>query len=250
MDLGIKGRKALVTGGAQGIGRAITLQLLEAGCDVTVTSRSSQALEAIRHMRCTGIYRELDEEGIEAFRGRKFDILVNNAGSTLDVIDPEASIDDFRKVFWLNYEVPRELTKMLLPYMREQRWGRIVNISSCSGIENRGPVAFGSAKAALTAFTRGMGRILAAEAPGVVMTAILPGLVLTEGGHWERVLKERPDHAEKYLREQSPIARFGRPEEISPMVAFCCSAMASFMHGAIIPVDAGLSKGYQVQNWL
>ena len=249
MKLGIEGKVAFVTGGAQGIGREITKSLLAEGCKVVATSRNREALAQIETLGAVGVESDLSEG--ELLRTIiACDILVNNAGSTLDVTDPYCSLYDWNRVLWLNFLLPVKLSNMVLPAMKARGWGRIVNMSSCSGVENRGPITYGAAKAALTAYTRGMGRILAGEAPGIVMTAILPGLILTEGGHWERVLKERPEHAEKYLREQSPIDRFGKPEEIAPMVAFCCSEHASFMHGAIVPVDAGLSKGYAVQNTL
>ncbi len=80
--------------------------------------------------------------------------------------------------------------------------------------------------------------------PGIVMTAVFPGVVYTDGGHWDTVLKERPEHAEKYLREQVPVARFGQPEEIAPLVVFACSEKASFMHGALLSADGGLSKHF------
>ena len=89
-----------------------------------------------------------------------------------------------------------------------------------------------------------MGRILATEANNVVMSAIFPGVVVTEGGHWEKVLETNPEHAVKYLKERCPLGRFGKPDEISPVVVFYCSNFASFSHGAIIAVDAGQSKNY------
>ena len=79
--------------------------------------------------------------------------------------------------------------------------GRIVNITSCAGLENMGPVTYGVSKAALTAYTRTMGRILATETKNVVMTAIFPGVVLTKGGHWDKVIKKNPSRAKKYLKE-------------------------------------------------
>ena len=73
------------------------------------------------------------------------------------------------------------------------------------------------------------------------MSAILPGVVVPEGGHWDTSSQEYKD---AYLARESPLKRFGRPEEIAPAVAFYCSQLASFSHGAIVPVDGGLSKGY------
>ena len=85
-----------------------------------------------------------------------------------------------------------------------------------------------------------MGRILATEAKNVVMTAVFPGVVITKGGHWDKVLKSNPA-GKKISQQRSPLKRFGQPNEIAPVVTFYCSDFASFSHGAIIPVDAGQS---------
>jgi 3-oxoacyl-[acyl-carrier protein] reductase len=134
--------------------------------------------------------------------------------------------------------------------MKSIGWGRIVNITSCAGLENMGPVTYGVAKSSLTVYTRTMGRILATEGGAVVMTAVFPGVVLTEGGHWDLVLKNNPIHAEQYIKDRCPLGRFGLPSEIAPVVAFYCSELASFSHGAIIPVDAGQSRHYMSFNYL
>lgn len=212
-------RTALVTGGARGIGAAIVKELVKAGLQVHITTRSKPQL----------VFPEA------------VDVLVNNAGSTLGMQDP---FGDFGPAMDLNFGLAVRMCNKYIPAMKERGWGRIVNISSCSGLEQRGPVAFTCAKAALTAYTRSMGLLLAKEAPGVVMAAVFPGVVFTEGGHWDTVMKERPEHAERYLHEQVPCGRFGRPEEIAPFVAFLCSEHASFCHGGLYPVDGGLSKHF------
>ena len=88
------------------------------------------------------------------------------------------------------------------------------------------------------------------EEEGIVMSAVFPGVVMTKGGHWEEVLKTRPEHAEKYLSERCPLGRFGEIDEIGPIVAIYCSQLASFSHGAIIPVDAGQSKHFMSFNYM
>lgn len=263
MDLSLKGKKALVTGGAVGIGQAIAVDLAKEGANVIIISRNGEALNKTldsmggKGAGHYGIVCNITDEGApQALADEihknfgEIDIVVNNVGSTLDITDPYCPISDWRKVFRLNFEVAIEINNLFIPHMKEQDWGRIVMITSGAGLENTGPVTFGSAKAALTAYTRSMGRILATETSNVVMTAVSPGVVLTEGGHWEKVLEERPEHAERYLKDRCPLGRFGEPSEISSVVVFLCSEKASFCQGAIVPVDAGQSRHYMYFNYL
>ncbi len=170
--------------------------------------------------------------------------MVNNAGSSFEILDPYCSISEWRKIFRLNLEVAIELNNLFIPYMKKIDWGRIVNISAGSSMENNGTVPYCSSKAALTAYSRCMGRILAIETKNVIMSTVLPGVVLTEHGHWQEVLKERPEHAQKYLKERCPLGRFGQPSEISPMVVFLCSGLATFCQGGVVPVDGAQAKHY------
>jgi len=263
MDLRIEGKTALVTGGVQGIGESITKNLLAEGVRVIATSRSQEAIDEFRasdfpgkthfFARRTELTGEKDVDRLIASLAADeiaIDILVNNAGHTLNVTDPHCSIEDWRRVFALNFELPIRLVNALTSGMKARDWGRIVNITSCAGLENSGPVTFSVAKAALTAYTRSMGRVLAIESPNVVMTAVFPGVVVTKGGHWEQVIKTNPEHAQRYLNERCPLGRFGEIDEIGPVVAFYCSELASFCHGAIVPADAGQSKHYMSFNYM
>lgn len=257
MELGLKGKKALITGGATGIGKAIALDLAKEGVMVAITSRSEARLEAAlqemgaRQAGHYGVVTGLTEDGGPAALIKELqsqfgnpDIVVNNIGDTLGITDPYCPISDWRKIFRLNLEVAVELNDLTIPYMKERDWGRLVNISAGASLENSGPVPYCASKAALTAYTRSMGRILAIETTNVVMSAVLPGIILTEDGHWANVLKERPGHATKYLKERCPLGRFGQPSEISPMVLMLCSELATFCQGTIVLVDAGQGKHY------
>ena len=261
MDLGISGKTALITGGANGIGESITEAFAREGVNVIFTSRSQSTLDLMHEklkkycINSTGIMVDFLKDGwIDALskgiEGLPVDILVNNAGHNFNINDPYCAIEDWRKVMGLNFEVPVQICNLIIPQMKERDWGRIINITSCAGLENSGPVTYGVSKAALTVYSRTMGRILATESKKVVMTAIFPGVVVTKGGHWEKVLETNPGHAEKYLSERCPLGRFGEPDEISPVVVFYASNFASFSHGAIIPVDAGQSKHYMYFNYM
>jgi len=263
MDIGVEGRVALVTGGTRGIGKAIAIKLAEEGAHVVVTSRSkSQIEQLIRESHKKYKYdflgiqsslriEELDLLYLELSKlNLQVDILVNNAGDTLGVTDPFCGIKDWQEVINLNFLVPVELSRRFLPRMIQLDWGRVVNITSCAGLENSGPVTFSSSKAAITAYTRSMGRVLATMAQNVVMTAVFPGVVATKGGHWDEIIKTDPKRAEKYLSERCPLGRFGHENEVADTVLFYCSERVSFSHGAIVPVDGGQSKHYMYQNYL
>jgi 3-oxoacyl-[acyl-carrier protein] reductase len=259
MDLKIQGKNALVTGGAGGIGRSIVLGLAAEGVSVAFTSRNSQKgeqlLEELGGLQSDHIFLNLDiseasgpEKVLKILNERNFqpDILINNIGDTLGIIDPECSTSDWQSIYRLNLEVHVELVNILLPFMKAKSWGRIVNITAGAALENSGPVPYSTMKAAYTAYTRSMARVLAPT--GIVMSAVLPGVVLTEDGHWSKVLKERPEHAAKYLEERTSLKRFGTPEEITPFVLLLSSQLASFAVGSIVPVEGGQARHFFAGN--
>jgi 3-oxoacyl-[acyl-carrier protein] reductase len=259
VDLGLQSKVAIVTGGATGIGRAIVLELAREGALVCFTSRDE---DSARELYDSCLQEKLKVHYIKAdpvpvggvekiysdamnLMGR-VDIVVNNVGDTLGILDPECSITDWRNIFRLNLEVHIELNNLVIPQMRSRKWGRIVNITAGAGLENSGPVPYSSIKAAYTAYTRSMARVIAQD--GIVMSAVLPGVVFTERGHWQKVLDTNPAHAEKYLQERTVLKRFGKPEEISPFVALLCSELASFAVGSIVPVEGGQARHFFAGN--
>lgn len=264
MDLQLSGRVALVTGGARGIGAAITCSLAREGAQVIFTSRHQETIDeyTVEHASAgfehepLGLVNSLEASNLHEIvdflgtRGLPLDILVNNAGDTLAVTDPFCGPEAWLRVLNLNTFIPISLVELFVPGMIDRNWGRIVNITSCAGLENSGPVTFSTAKAALTAYTRSMGRVLATMADGVVMSAVFPGVVATEGGHWDTIQKTDPMRAQRYLAERCPTRRFGSEEEIADVVAFYCSDRASFSHGAIVPVDGGQSRHFMYHNYM
>lgn len=253
MRLGIKNRKAIVTGAGRGIGEAIAFSLSREGVRVAVISRTENDLKLlVKKMggKKTGhMYVVADltsEDGVrKAIKKIQSelgdpDIVVNNLGSRLEITDPFCSITDWRKLWRINFEVAVELNNLVIPFMRKNHWGRIVNISSISALENQGTMPYCTLKAALTAYSRSMGRILSSE--GIIMTSVLPGAVHTVGGYWDKSLKERPDYVKQYVDERMAIKRLGRPEEIADMVTFLCSERASFCVGSAVVVDGGQGR--------
>lgn len=258
MEMGIDNKIALVTGGCSGIGLAIAKSLAKEGAKVCITSRKKEkvdyALEQINSVHVNdhlGLVSDisLENEPTNIFNRLidhygDIDIVINNVGDTLDILDPYCSLEDWNKLFRLIMGVAIEINNLAIPLMREKQWGRIVNITAGASMENSGPVPYCSFKAAYTAYSRSMARVLALEESGIVMSAVLPGVVITEDGHWSKVMDERPEHAEKYLEERTVLKRFGHPEEISPMVVLLASEQASFCIGSVIPVEGGQAKHY------
>jgi 3-oxoacyl-[acyl-carrier protein] reductase len=124
--------------------------------------------------------------------------------------------------------------------MIERKWGRICNISSISALENQGPPAYSAAKAALNAYTRGVGRYLSRN--NVIMTSVMPGAIFTEGGYWDLMQNENPLRLKDYLENRMAIGRLGTVEEISKIVAFLVSDNSSFMVGSNVLVDGGQGR--------
>ena len=256
MELGISGKKALITGAGRGIGRSVAEILAREEAEVVVVSRTKEDVDAAaaeitsRGGKCRGIALDLCPEGapaqliseLKAMGFWPLDIVVHNLGGDLNIKNPFCGVKDWRSVYRINLEVAVELNEAILPEMQMKKWGRIVHTSSIASVENQGAVTYCSMKAALNAYTRSMGRVVAAD--GVVMTAVLPGAVFTEGGYWDTASRERPEHVEKYLSERMAIHRFGSPGEISNFVGFLCSEHASFCIGSIIPIDGGQGRSF------
>ncbi|MBC7743441.1 MAG: SDR family oxidoreductase [Bdellovibrionaceae bacterium] len=253
MNFGISGKKALVTAASRGLGRSIAQSLANEGVQVAVTSRNRAELDSFLKEN-SGSHYAIDLD-LSATDGPKKlvdnmlkdfgapDIIVHNMGGTMDVNDPFCSIEDWRKIYRFNLEVAIELNIAFVPLMQKRKWGRVVHISSISALENQGPPAYCAIKAALTAYTRSLGRYVSAD--GVSVSAVLPGAVFTEGGYWDTAVKNRPEHVDKYLKERMAIQRFGTPNEIGDVVAFLCSQQSSFIVGSSILVDGGQGRCFQ-----
>jgi 3-oxoacyl-[acyl-carrier protein] reductase len=261
MKINLKGKKAIVTGGGTGIGQAIVKALDNAGATVAFTSRYKDSIKETlktlnKEKKHLGIAIDLSKKGnVKKFHNivkKKFknvDILVNNIGHTLNIKNPFAKVNDWEKVMKLNFFTTVDMINHTVPDMKKKNWGRIINITSVAGMEISGPSSFNASKAALTAYTKSVGRSLALEKLNVVMTAVAPGIILTKRGHWNEKNK-KSKHAKNYLKNRTALKRFGTMDELTGIIVFLSSDYASFFHSSIIHADGGHSKHYMSDTYL
>jgi len=132
------------------------------------------------------------------------------------------------------------VTRLVIPVMRQRGGGRIINISSIYGRESGGSVTYNASKAGMISWSKALAKQLAKD--DILVNVVAPGSILFPGGSWERRQKENPTFIENFVNTDMPLGRFGRPEEVSPMVVFLASERASLMTGACINVDGCQSR--------
>ncbi len=224
-------KRVLVTGSSRGIGLAIANQLKGEGYGVTTLARTDADILcdlSLRDIR-TGLLHQTSMH---------YDILINNAGGNMGLSNP-FEFYEYESLMQLNFLSAVNLSSLVLPYMEEKNWGRVINVCSTSSLENNGNPSYCSAKAALAAYTRSMGRVLAPT--GVVMSGLIVGAIKTEGGHFD---KASPEHVEKYVNERLPAKRFMTEQNVADMVSFLCKDESDCYQGALIPIDAGQSRHF------
>ena len=257
MDLGIKGKVALVAAASQGLGRAVAEELAAEGASLIVCARREREITEVARsietkfgvtaigvaadLTVPGDIQRLVDTGIQKF-GR-IDILVTNTGGP-----PAGQFENFDREAWqlavdLLLMSAVDLTRLVLPQMKTNRWGRILNITSISvkqPVDNL--ILSNSLRAAVT----GMARTLANEVAefGITVNNILPGYTATERvEQLARSAAERQnitvDEARSTWENQIPMRRLGRPEEFAALAAFLVSERASYITGTSIPVDGG-----------
>ncbi len=248
MDLNLRDRAAIVTGGSRGIGRAIALTLADEGVRVAICARGEDALRAVEaELRACGVdalgivadvTRADDIERVVAETVGRFgrlDILVNNAGGRAR----EDTDEVWEMVYQSNLLAAVRATRAAVPHMKSSGGGSIVHIASIYGRESGGPLAYNAMKSAVIAHSKAMALELA---PDIRVNSVAPGAVAFPGGSWGRRLEEDPEGMRAFVKQNIPMGRFGTPEEIGNVVTFLCSDKASWVTGACINVDGGQSR--------
>lgn len=262
MDLGLKNKVALVTGAASGIGKAIATAFACEGANLALCDINIQSLEKVADdLRKKGVrvYTEKVDvtikEQTDAFISHtasefgRIDILVNNAGRGRLSDLMELPEEEYRKNADLMLYAPIRLIRAVVPYMRKEKWGRIINISSMFGKQPGGLLDYDSIKAAMIMVTKDFSNYLAKD--NILVNAVCPGPIRTPlweapgqlGDQLSKMLgKSIEESIEYYASANIPMNRYGKPEEIADLVVFLASERASYITGQAINIDGGMVK--------
>ena len=234
----LEGRTALVTGGSRGIGRAIAAELAKAGAQVVIGYRSgADEAEAVASEIGGRTVQADVSDAEEAKRlvdkAGEVDVLVNNAGITRDGLLARMSDDDWRTVLDTNLGGTFNTCRAVARGMMKRRSGAIVNISSIVGVHgNPGQTNYSASKAGIIGFTKALARELGSR--GVRANVVAPGYIST------RLTNELPEELQQAMLANTPLGRFGDPEDVAGAVRFLCSDAAAFVTGEVLLVDGGL----------
>lgn len=239
---------AIVTGGSRGIGRAVAVRLAKDGMNLVINYRgnSAAAEETARMCRELGaevllvqgdVSRAEDCEKLAAQAKEAFgrvDVLVNNAGITRDGLLARMTEEDFRAVLDVNLVGPWNMMKAVNRIMMKQRYGRIVNLSSVTGLMgNMGQTNYAAAKAGILGMTKSYAREVAGR--GITVNAVAPGFIDTD------MTEAMPEGAKDKIITGIPMGRTGKPEDVAEAVAFLASEQAGYITGEVLRVDGGMA---------
>ncbi|MBX2826037.1 MAG: glucose 1-dehydrogenase [Gammaproteobacteria bacterium] len=243
----LAGKTALVTGASKGIGAEICAVFADAGADIIATGRDQADLEAVaatvrsRGRECTALTCALDEPEAVEQMGRealavsgKVDILINNAGIARVAPALDLSLEDWDATMAVNLRAPFQLARLLAPAMIEQRWGKIINISSQAGVVALDDhAAYSASKAGLNALTRALTGEWAKH--NIQVNAICPTVIMTPMGKqvWGEESKGAP------MLAKIPLGRFGETVEVADLALFLSSPAAGLINGETILIDGG-----------
>ena len=242
----LTGKVALVTGAAQGIGKAVALLLARNGADIVVSDINlEKAEEAAKEIQAVGrkaIATKVDvaslgdvermvQAVIEHFG--HIDILINNAGITRDKLILRMAEEDWDAVLNINLKGTFNCTKVVVRHMSKQRSGKIVSIASVVGeMGNAGQANYSASKAGVIGFTKTIAREFAQR--GINVNAIAPGYIETP------MTEALPEKAKEELRRLIPMERLGRPEDVAEAVLFLVSEASGYITGQVLNVNGGI----------
>jgi NAD(P)-dependent dehydrogenase (short-subunit alcohol dehydrogenase family) len=238
------GRVAVITGAARGLGRAAAERFYERGASVVVNVRDAaraDELATVLGPRAMGVAGDVTSAGFPAelvrrtvARFGRLDVLVNNAAHARSTRFPDLSAEEFRHALEVNMTAPFLLTQAVLPIMREQHYGRIVNVSSSAGrmVSTLGGAHYTASKAGLLGLTRAAAKELGTF--GVTVNAICPGMIDTE-----LTRENASDQLLAQLAKGYPVPRLGSSREVADLICFIASDEAGYITGASLDINGG-----------
>jgi 3-oxoacyl-[acyl-carrier protein] reductase len=258
MDLGLTDKVAIVTGSSRGLGLAAARSLAAEGCRVTLCARGEARLreaeaevaDASRGTdRTLAVVADLSKsDGVQAVIDRTvaafggIDILVNNVGLAGGGGLLETSDAQWQEAFDQTLLPAVRASRLSAPHMQRRGGGVIVIIASIFGRESGGRMTYNAVKAAEISLAKSLAQQLAPS--NIRVNSLSPGSILFEGGSWWRRQQTDPAGIAEFVKRELPFGRFGRPEEVGDVVAFLCSARASWISGASIVVDGCQSRAF------
>lgn len=260
MDLGLKGKVALITGGSHGIGRAVALALASEGCNVAICARNQERVDkVVEEIKAKGVsalgvscdvmvaadIERTVKTVIDQFK--TIHILINNVGGGGRW--GKESVEETKEEVWVevynkNVLAAIRFTMQVIPYMRKQKWGRVVATAAMAGREACARPWYSIAKAAEIVLMKTLAIKPELTRDGITFNSVAPGPVMIPDTGLEAEQKKDPEKFKKWCEDHFPLARPGSPEEIANLVAFICSEKASLVNGAAIPVDGAEGRSY------
>lgn len=255
MDLGLKGKTAVITGASRGIGLAIAHSLAAEGCGLLICARGEEKLEEAKaslevhgtkvvtlalDITATEAAGQIADTANAAFGGA--DILVGNAGGNRRASFENTTDEDWAEILELNLTSHLRVSRALIPLLKESGSGSIVFISSIFGREagGAGLSIYNTTKSAIISAAKIMAIDLAPY--GIRVNSVAPGSIRFEGGSWDKRCKDDPEGMKVFIKNNIPLGRFGTAEEVADVVTFLSSSRASWVSGASITVDGVQSK--------
>jgi 3-oxoacyl-[acyl-carrier protein] reductase len=260
MDLGLKGKIALITGGSHGIGLAVACALAAEGCRVAITGRNQDRLSAAATAigrngpACLAIVADAADHAATASVVERIaktcggvDILINNVGGGgrwgSEIVE-ETPLETWAEVHEKNAGAAVAYTRLALPHMRRTGWGRVVTIASTYGKEGGGRPWFTMTKSAEIALMKSLAMTPYLARAGITFNTVAPGAIAIPDTGWAETEARDPQGFGAMLEKDYPQARLGTPEEVASAVAYLCSAQASHINGACVVVDGGKSASF------